>query len=97
MICSSDNGSLRLSFKYSMSLYAIDLIIPLVIQFDILCLCLLNLIVLEGKCLFIALVMVCSRTSLLEFGSALGDLLKRLYKFELENYTVNLTILLAVD
>ena len=56
MICSSDNGSLRLSFKYCLSLYAIDLIIPLVIQFDFLCLCLLNSIVLEGKCLFIALV-----------------------------------------
>ena len=63
MICSSGNGSLRLSFKYSLSLYAIDLIIPLVIQFDFLGLCLLNLIVFEGKCLFIALVMVCSRTS----------------------------------
>ena len=43
------------SFKYKLSLNLIDLIIPFVIQYDFLCLCLSNVIVFTGMCLFIAL------------------------------------------
>ena len=51
------------SFMYSLSLNLMDLIIPKVIHFDFLCLCLLTLIVLVGKCLLAASVMVNSRMS----------------------------------
>ena len=55
---------------YSLSLNLMDLIIPKVIHFDFLCLCLLTLIVLVGKCLLAASVMVNSRMSQLMLGSA---------------------------
>ena len=47
----------------SLSLNLMDLIIPKVIHFDFLCLCLLTLIVLVGKCLLAAPVMVNSSMS----------------------------------
>ena len=63
------------SFKYKLSLNLIDLIIPFVIQYDFLCLCLSNLTVFTGMCLFIALVKVSRRmsylSSILAFVSAL--------------------------
>ena len=48
---------------YNLSLYLIDLIMPLVIQLDFLCLCLWNLTSLTGKCLFIAADMASSMIS----------------------------------
>ena len=61
--CATVLVAVFLSFMYSLSLNLMDLIIPKVIHFDFLCLCLLTLIVLVGKCLLAATVMVNSRMS----------------------------------
>ena len=61
--CATGLVAVFFSFMYSLSLNLMDLIIPKVIHFDFLCLCLLPLIVLVGKCLLAASVMVNSRMS----------------------------------
>ena len=53
--------SVCFSFEYNLSVNLIDLMIPRVIQGAFLCLCLLNLFILLGKNLFIALVIVSSK------------------------------------
>ena len=59
-IYTADPGLVCLSCRYNVSLNVIDLIIPLVIQFDFLCLCLLYFINFSGKYVLIADVIVSS-------------------------------------